>query len=70
MEFLLIRNEVLHRGGLLFSLYHSIIVILQPPYYIYIYCGFGRGAQWFVIMCKSVPQCTNGMGWNTAEERT
>jgi hypothetical protein len=63
MELLLIRNEVFHRG------YHSIIVILQPPYYIYIYCGFDRGAQWFVIMLsKSVPQCTK-MGWNTAEER-
>ena len=67
MELLLIRNEVFHRG------YHSIIVILQPPYYIhvYIYCGFGRGAQWLVIMLSiSMPQCTNGMGWNTAEERT
>ncbi len=42
-----------------------------PTPVLYIYCGFGRGAQWFVIMLsKYVPLCTNGMGWNTAEERT
>ena len=30
-----------------------------------------KGAKWFVIMLSvSVLQCTNGMGWITAEERT